>query len=198
MYYYIKGTPVRKGVNYVVIDVHGVGYMIYTSQTSINSIKDSDRDVIMYTKFIVREDAQELYGFTSEEEKNLFESLISVSGVGPKAAAAILSVASAAEIARAVITDDVKTITKAQGVGAKIAKRIILELREKIKNSSLNIEGATAETEETAKENDARSDAVSALIALGYGRDEAYKAVSTVKDDAAVDSIIKQALKSLM
>lgn len=198
MYYYIKGKPVLKGIGNVVIDVHGVGYLINTSQTSLNSIKDGTNEITMYTVFIVREDSQELYGFTTIEEKSMFENLISVSGVGPKAAVSILSVAAPAELARAVITDDVKKITKAQGVGPKIAKRIILELREKLKNADLDLTAADDETISAIELGDSRSDAVSALIALGYSRDEAVKAVGAVDGDMKADEIIKKALVRLI
>lgn len=198
MFYYIKGKPVLKGVSYVVIDVNGVGYLINTSQTSLNSIKEGEGELTMYTVFIVREDAQELYGFTTNEEKNMFESLIAVSGVGPKAAVSILSVTTPAEFARAVITDNVKTITKAQGVGPKIAKRIILELREKMKNVDLDLTSDDEETMATVELNDARGDAVSALMALGYNRDEALKAVGAVEGELPADELIKKALIRLM
>lgn len=198
MFYYIKGKPVLKGVSYVVIDVNGVGYLINTSQTSLNSINEGAGELTMYTVFIVREDAQELYGFTTNEEKNMFESLISVSGVGPKAAVSILSVTTPSELARAVITDNVKTITKAQGVGPKIAKRIILELREKIKNADLDLTSDDEETKAAVELNDARGDAVSALMALGYNRDEAIKAVGAVEGELPADELIKKALIRLM
>lgn len=197
MYYYIKGKPVLKGANYLVVDVHGVGYMIYTSQNSLSSVKDKE-EITMYTSFIVREDSQELYGFTSNEEKNMFESLISVSGVGPKAAVSILSAATPAEFARAIITDDVKTITKAQGVGPKIAKRVILELRSKIKNSDLDLVTDDNNMLMDIGTGDEREDAVSALMTLGYNRDEASRAVNTVEGNLKAEEIIKKALIKLM
>ena len=197
MYYYIKGKPVLKGVNYIVVDVNGVGYMIYTSQNSLNLVKDKD-EITMYTSFIVREDAQELYGFTTNEEKNMFESLISVSGVGPKAAISILSAATPAEFARAIITDDVKTITRAQGVGPKIAKRIILELRSKIKNADLDLVTDDNSILMDIGTGNEREDAASALMALGYNRDEALKAVNSVEGSLKTEEIIKKALIKLM
>ena len=198
MYYYIKGKPVLKGVSYVVIDVNGVGYLINTSQTSLNLIKEGAGELTMYTVFIVREDAQELYGFTTNDEKNMFESLISVSGVGPKAAVSILSVTTPAELARAVITDNVKTITKAQGVGPKIAKRIILELRENMKNADLDLTSDDEGTTAAVELNDARGDAISALMALGYNRDEALKAVGAIEGELRADELIKKELLRLM
>ena len=197
MYYYIKGKPVLKGVNYIVVDVNGVGYMIYTSQNSLNLVKDKD-EITMYTSFIVREDVQELYGFTTNEEKNMFESLISVSGVGPKAAISILSVATPAEFARAIFTDDVKTITRAQGIGPKIAKRVILELRSKIKNADLDLVTDDNSMLMDIGTGNEREDAASALMALGYNRDEALKAVNSIEGSLKTEEIIKQALIKLM
>lgn len=196
MYYYIKGKPVLKGTNYVVIDVNGIGYRITASLNSLNSIHCGENEIALYTHFIVREDAQELYGFTTVEERDMFELLLTVSGVGPKAAAAILSVAATAELAAAVITDNVKAITKAQGVGPKLAKRIILELRDKIKNSELDI--PVGDDVPAINIDGARSDAVSALMALGYGTDEAMKAVGTVEGDLTAEELIKKALIKLM
>ncbi len=197
MYYYIKGKPVLKGVNYIVVDVNGVGYMIYTSQNSLNLVKDKD-EITMYTSFIVREDVQELYGFTTNEEKNMFESLISVSGVGPKAAISILSVATPAEFARAIVTDDVKTITRAQGIGPKIAKRVILELRSKIKNADLDLVTDDNSMLMDIGTGNEREDAASALMALGYNRDEALKAVNSIEGSLKTEEIIKKALIKLM
>lgn len=196
MYYYIKGKPTVKGANFVVIEAGGVGYKINSSSNSLARIYDDDNEVTMYTYFSVREDAQELFGFVSMEEKNMFESLISVSGVGPKAAVAILSVATPSEFAAAVICDDVKVITKAQGVGPKIAKRIILELRDKMKNVDIELpdDSAVAEAE---LQSDARSEAVSALVVLGYGSDDAKKAVMSVEGEMSAENYIKKALAKL-
>lgn len=196
MYYYIKGKPVRVGLNYVVIDVHGVGYMITTSSNSIAMIRGNEKEITMYTYFSVREDAQELYGFISEEEREMFETLIGISGVGPKAAVSILSAATVNEFAAAVLTDNVKVITKAQGIGPKLAKRIILELHDKLQKY-----GFTADTENVpsvSADAGSRSDAVSALVALGYSNDDASKAVAAVEGDMTAEELIKKALIRLM
>lgn len=196
MYYYIKGKPVIKGINYVVVEAGGVGYKINSSANSLDRISESDKEITMYTHFVVREDSQELFGFVSMEEKNMFESLISVSGVGPKAALSILSVATPSEFAAAVICDNVKVITKAQGVGPKLAKRVILELRDKMKNVDIDLP-SDGVAEDIVVSSDARSEAVSALVVLGYSADQAKKAVLSVEGDMSTEEYVKKALVRL-
>lgn len=195
MYYYIKGTLVQKGDNYIVVDANGVGYMIYTSLTSLAEAGDSGREITMYTYLHVREDVMDLFGFTSLEEKNMFLNLISVSGVGPKAALSILSVTTPTKFAVAVITNDVKTLTKASGVGPKMAQRVILELKDKIKTEELEADFNDDETEITS---DNRGEAVSALVVLGYSMSDAQKAVKGIDPSLEVEEIIKKALSSLL
>lgn len=195
MYYYIKGTLVQKSDNYIVVDTNGIGYMINTSLTTLNDLGSSGAEVTIYTYLHVREDAMELFGFSSQEEKNMFVHLISVSGVGPKAALSILSVASPAKFAVAVVTNDVKTITKASGVGPKLAQRIILELKDKLKTDELGIDNSE---EISFDASDNRSEAVSALIVLGYSPADAQKAVSKTDASLGVEEIIKKALGSLL
>ena len=195
MYYYIKGTLVQKGDNYLVVDANGVGYMIYTSLTSLADVGETGRNVTMYTYLHVREDVMDLYGFATVEEKNMFMHLISVSGVGPKAALAILSVTTPAKFAVAVVTNDVKTITKASGVGPKMAQRVILELKDKLKTEDLEID-ADEDTGEIPSDN--KNEAISALIVLGYSPGDAQKAVKGIDGTLNVEEIIKKALSSLM
>lgn len=195
MYYYIKGTLVQKGDNYLVVDANGVGYMIYTSMTSLADVGETGRNVTMYTYLHVREDVMDLYGFATIEEKNMFMHLISVSGVGPKAALAILSVTTPAKFAVAVVTNDVKTITKASGVGPKMAQRVILELKDKLKTEELEID-ADEDTGEIPSDN--KNEAISALIVLGYSPSDAQKAVKGIDGTLNVEEIIKKALSSLM
>lgn len=195
MYYYIKGTLVQKGDNYLVVDANGVGYMIYTSLTSIADVGETGRNVTMYTYLHVREDVMDLYGFATVEEKNMFMNLISVSGVGPKAALAILSVTTPAKFAVAVVTNDVKTITKASGVGPKMAQRVILELKDKLKTEDLDID-MDEDIGEIPSDN--RSEAISALIVLGCSPNDAQKAVKGIDGTLSVEEIIKKALSSLM
>ena len=195
MYYYIKGTLVQKSDNYIVVDANGVGYMIYTSLNSMQNTGEIGKKITIYTYLHVREDVMDLFGFTTIEEKNMFMQLISVSGVGPKAALSILSVTTPAKFAVAVITNDVKTITKASGVGPKMAQRVILELKDKMKTDELEID---LEDESDDILSDNRSEAISALVVLGYSSNDAQKAVNGIDVTLSVEEIIKKALAGLL
>lgn len=195
MYYYIKGTLVQKSDNYIVVDANGVGYMIYTSLNSMQNTGEIGKKITIYTYLHVREDVMDLFGFTTIEEKNMFMQLISVSGVGPKAALSILSVTTPAKFAVAVITNDVKTITKASGVGPKMAQRVILELKDKMKTDELEID---LEDESDDILSDNRSEAISALVVLGYSSNDAQKAIKGIDGTLSVEEIIKKALAALL
>ena len=152
-------------------------------------------ELTMYTHLYVREDAQDLYGFITNEELTLFLQLMSISGIGPKAAISVLSVTTPEQFALAVITNDIKMLTRAQGIGPKAAQRIILELKDKIKTTDAmpeNIKTAAIE------EQNNQSEAITALIVLGYTANEAKRAVSGVDPSMNVEDIIKEALKILM
>lgn len=194
MYYYIRGKLVHRDENFAVIDASGVGYKIYTSSSALQSLAASKDEVTMYTHLYVREDIQDLYGFPSIEEKSMFMTLLSVSGVGPKAALAILSAVSPSELAAAIVTNNAKAITKAQGVGPKLAQRIILELKDKLKSDDIQ-EMVYADDEFIASDN--LSEAVSALVVLGYSPNDAKKAVSGADASMSVEDIIKTALSKL-
>lgn len=195
MYYYIKGKLALKDLNFAVVEAGGVGYLIYTSLKSLSELGEIGSAVTMYTHLNVREDAQDLFGFTTLEEKNMFLHLLSVSGVGPKAALAILSVVTPAQFAVAVVTNDVKTITKASGVGPKLAQRVILELKDKMKNEDLEL---TPEETAEISSSDSMSEAVSALVVLGYSANDAKAAVKKADPGLSTEEIIKKALASLM
>lgn len=194
MYYYIKGKVVYKDENSVAIDSNGVAYLINTTYTSILSIGEKTGDVTMYTYLHVREDIMELYGFTTMEEKKMFILLLSVSGVGPKAALAILSVSEPQKIAAAVVCDDVKTITKAAGVGPKLAQRVILELKDKLKAEDLKLDEFVSDAPQIA--TDSKNEAVSALVSLGYSMADAKNMVEKIDPTLSVEEIIKKALMS--
>ena len=194
MYYYIKGELAIKGDNFAVIDNGGVGYKLYTSAKTLGSFREGDR-VTLYTYLNVHEDVFDLYGFASEEEHTMFINLLSVSGVGPKAALAVLSVMAPKELALAVMTKDTKLLTKAQGVGAKMAQRIVLELLDKLKNSDIVPDESNAQS---VISTDAQSEAVSALIVLGYSQNDAKNAVSGIDDTLKTEEIVKRALVKLM
>jgi len=194
MYYYIKGELALIKENFAVIDCGGVGYKLYASQKTLESFRVGDR-VTMYTYLNVHEDVFDLYGFADEDEHTMFLHLLSVSGVGPKAALSVLSAVTPKELALAVITRDTKVLTKAQGVGAKMAQRIILELADKLKNSEFLPEESRAEE---SINTDAGSEAVSALIVLGYSQNDAKNAVSGIDGTLTTEEIVKRALIKLM
>ena len=172
------------------MEANGVGYKIITTQSSLANIKDGE--VIFYTYLYVREDIFDLYGFSTTEERSAFELLISVSGVGPKAAVAILSCVTASELAIAIVTNQPKTITAAQGVGNKMAQKIILELKDKIKNQDIKPSNYSAAP---VPEED---DTVNALVALGYNQAEIITALRDVPAEYSVEEKIKYGLKNLM
>ena len=195
MYYYIRGKIVHKDESGLAIDANGVAYFMNTTLMSLSRAGEIGTETTMYTYLHIREDVMELYGFASQEEKRMFMMLLSVSGVGPKAALSILSVLSPEKFALAVVTDDVKSITKAAGVGPKLAKRLILELRDKLKNEDL-IQNADSGVEIEDVLTDSRAEAVSALVALGYSAADARNAVKKVDASLSVEEIIKKALVS--
>ena len=193
MYEYIYGKVAEKSLNYVVIDVNGVGYRISTNTFSINGIKEDSAKFFVYLH--VREDEQTLYGFLTAEERNMFLRLIGISGIGPKVALAILSSMTVSQTAAAIITSDVKAFSAVSGVGAKTAQRIILELKESIQKSqgaeSVLLDGTKTETGSV-------NEAVSALVSLGYSKAQAMRAVSSVsKVSMSLEELIVSALKSM-
>ena len=193
MYYYISGTVVSRQDGFVVIDNGGIGYKVFTSETTRTSLRDSG-EAVLYTYLHVREDIFDLYGFATNDERNMFLQLLSVSGVGPKAALAILSVMPPNSVALAVITNDAKSLTKAAGVGAKMAQRIILELKDKLKNAEI----LPAEITEEISITDSQSEAVSALMVLGYSQNDAKRAVAKTDASLPTEEIVRHALTNLM
>lgn len=200
MYYYIKGTLMHKGDNYIVVDASGIGYRIFTSLECIEKSPHTGSDVTVYTYLNVREDAMELYGFYSEEERAMFLMLISVSGVGPKAGLALLSVASPQKLAAAIVMGDEKLLTKASGVGPKAAKRVILELKDKIDTDTLGIDGDDGVTlsDDTEIIADSRAEAMSALVVLGYSANDAKNVLMKLDATLTTEELIKKALLQLM
>ncbi len=183
-----------------VIDANGVGYACFTSQNTLAALQEGKR-ARLYTCLYVREDIFDLYGFAQEEELAYFKLLISVSGVGPKAALSILSVANPSQIALSVLTGDAALFVQAPGIGKKIAQRIVLELRDKMTKEQLSAAGER-EPEGTAggaaAESDTVNEAVSALVALGYSRPEALKAMEGMDTaGAGAEDMIKYCLKKL-
>lgn len=197
MFYYLKGNISYKGENFVAIDVNGAGYKVFTSADALSNCKIGE-ETTFFTHVYIREDTFDIYGFPSNEELGLFEILISISGVGPKAGLSVLSALKPSEIITAVVTNDAKAITKAQGVGSKLAQRIILELKGKISDADIlsGLKGENAYTDFPVGDN--FSEAINALISLGYSSVEARRAVAAVKNTSSVEDMIKEALKRMM
>lgn len=197
MFAYIKGRleEVYSNSNKVVVDVGGIGYEVTVPSSLISKLPEQGSIVKLYTYFNVREDVQELYGFYGKEDKNIFEKLITVSGIGPKVAMGILSTLSASQLAVAIVTGDIKTLCTAPGVGKKTAQRIVLELKEKIDKEEII---QPPEPEMPSAAQDHTHEVVQALIALGYNSSEAMEALSSIEDkNQDVSTLIRLALKAL-
>lgn len=200
MFYYLNGVVAHMGPYLAVIDCGGVGYACKTTQYTLSALQQGQK-AKLYTYLHVREEIFELYGFATENELNCFQMLISVSGVGPKAALAILSSTTPERLATAIITGDEKFLTGAPGVGKKIAQRVILELKDKLAKGQIGVPagesyGGTGVT--VIPENKA-SEAAAALAVLGYGPAEINEALKGIAmDDLPLEAVIKQALKKMV
>ena len=201
MFYYLMGELAYKDLNTCVIDCSGVGYKLTVSQiTSENLSSYLGKKVKLFTHLAVREDGIELFGFGTEEERSCFNKLISVSGVGPKAATSILSVMTPEALSIAICTNDPKAIAKAQGIGGKTAARIILELKDKIsKDISLSELSTTAQSISAGIVNGGKntSEAIEALTVLGYDKSTILSVMKNIDTNLDVGDIIKAALKQL-
>lgn len=198
MFYSLTGKIVYSDITRVAIECSGIAFDVTTSVNTLRKLGNVGDIATVYTYLAVREDGVELFGFYDNEELQYFKMLISVSGVGPKAAVAILSVLSPEMLALSITAGDVKSITKAQGVGPKIAQRIVIELKDKVSKlvPSTVSTGKIAET--AAVLHGGNSDeAVSALMALGYSHSEAAHAISSLDASLGVEELIKQALRNL-
>ncbi len=200
MYYYISGELVLAEPNTAVVDASGVGYKMTISGNTLGYLAGKlGSRVKLYTYLAVREDAMELYGFSSLEEQDAFKLLISVSGVGAKSAVSILSLMSPERFASAVMTGDSKAIAKAQGIGAKTAARIVLELKDKVgKELSADDTYTSADDGTQGDHGNNISEAANALMVLGYSRAEAMFALKGADPKADIEALIKGALSKLM
>lgn len=198
---FVRGTAVDMTENSVIVEAGGIGYEIYMTGTDLSQIHMGE-EVKIHTYFNVREDAMQLYGFRSKDDLQMFKLLLGVNGVGPKAAVGVLAGITADELRFAILSDDVKTLSKAPGIGKKTAQKLILELKDKMK-----LEGAfelkLAHEQEKAvaglgEISDGRQEAVEALVALGYSSTDALRAVRKVTDVAPddVEGLLKAALKN--
>ena len=202
MFYYLNGTVTLLDANLAVIDCGGVGYACHTTNYTLARLQ-LGKPAKLFTYCNIKEDAFDIFGFSSREELNCFELLLAVSGVGPKAALAVLSLLSPEKFALAVCTDDRKTISRANGIGPKTAARIILELKDKLLKENggaiPEIPGMSAAAPASPAGRGKLSEAVDALVVLGYSRPEALAALKTVDtDQLELEAIIRAALKNLM
>lgn len=202
MFYYLEGKVVVLEQGLAVIDCTGVGYACHTSQNTLSMLKSGQR-ARLYTYLYVREDIFDLYGFAEQEELSCFKMLIGISGVGPKAALAILSVAPPSRLALSIITGDEKLLTQAPGIGKKIAQRIVLELRDKLAKEQL--EGASsASVPALAVQQGGKAavnhtqEAVAALMVLGYSQAEALHSMENLQPEGMeTEDMIRYCLKRL-
>ncbi len=198
---YIKGTYTMQFENGIVVETSsGIGFEIFIPQGSPIYKHAEGDEVQVFTEMIVREDDMSLYGFHNRESLEFFKLLTTVSGIGPKGAMGILGSMPLDQLRQAIALGDVKAISKAQGVGKKTAERLVVELKDKVGSPDIDMStGELMGAGDTAPDgNDARSEAISALISLGYARAEAFKAVSAVGDEGLTsEEYIKKALRSL-
>ena len=190
---YIRGIVTEKNINTIVVECSGIGYDIFATGRDIDKLSNGS-GVLIHTYLRISEDAHTLYGFLNKDDIDMFKKLIGVNGVGPKAALSIMSTLSGFDLKMAIVSEDHKAISAAVGVGVKIAKKIILELKEKVDIDGIasikvnNMEGSSVATE-----------AVEALVSLGYSSSEAYKAVREIeiKDGDTIEDVLKLALKKM-
>lgn len=195
---YIRGTLRQKNNEYIVVEIGGLGFEIYMSTNSNVYLSDVGDDVTVYTQMIVREDDISLYGFSDRDELGLFKKLITVSGIGAKVAIGILSSMPTHEIVKAIAFEDEKSLMRANGVGKKSAQRIILELRDKMEGIEASYYMESGVSPNPAAQTDDKSEALNALVVLGYSKSEAASALSKVNPEGlSTEDIIKQALKNL-
>ncbi len=198
MFAYIEGTLEEVGIDSVVLDHQGIGYQIYLPVSNLDRLVRGTHNVRIHTHFWVSETGIALYGFLTREEKEMFLMLLSVNGVGPKAALAVMGSLTLDELRFAIISEDAKTISKAPGIGPKSAKRIILDLKDKIDMEdavSVRLDGGAIDLSTASVKNDT----VAALIALGYSGPEALRAYNEIEnaDELDTDQALKECLKRM-
>lgn len=197
----IRGIILEKQPPQLLVDVHGVGYEIDAPMSTFYQLPDVGQEVTILTHFVVREDAQLLYGFYTRDERNLFKTLLKVNGVGPRLALTILSSTATDEFVRLVLSNDTASLVRLPGIGKKTAERLVIEMRDKLSDWASH----TPATDSIAKIkiNHARhqtlQDAISALISLGYKQQEANRTVTKIDDGSATsEELIRRALREMM
>lgn len=201
----LRGQIVEKIAPEIVIECQGVGYEVAMPMTSIYSLPEVGQEAVVYTHFVVREDAQLLYGFANKTERKLFRLLIKVNGVGPKLGLAILSAMSAEQFVSCVIHDDLTTMVKIPGVGKKTAERLLIEMRDRLKDwhqdtdMPLEVQSAQIEVMSSLGKSDEKGDAINALVSLGYTQNQAEKSIKKIyQPEMKSEDIIRDALKSMI
>lgn len=197
MLYNIRGKLTVSDVNFIVVECGGVGFKCFTTLNTVKNIGRTGDEVNVFTYLSVREDAMDLYGFATLDELNAFKLLISVSGIGPKAAAAILSELAPDRLAVCIASGDAKAITKAQGVGKKTAERVVLELKDKMGSIAVGDASDVVSSVASVGESSNSAEAVEALVALGYSQSDAAVVVGSMDKSLSVDEMIRNGLKQL-
>lgn len=195
----IQGVILEKQAPQLLIDVNGIGYEVLAPMTTIYQLPAVGEVVTLHTHFVVREDAQLLYGFADQRDRSLFQALIRVNGVGPKLALTILSGIEIDDFVRCVRSGDTAALVRLPGVGKKTAERLLVEMKDRLKDWTVDTTGDEAQPE-AAMAMDYLAEAESALVALGYKPAEASKAIAAVNDDSITGSeeLIRRALKSMV
>lgn len=198
---YIKGTVAYKGKDFIVIENHGIGYQVRVPSRVLDEL-ESGVSAMLHTYLYVREDNVSLFGFSSIQELDTFQILLGISGIGPKAALSVLSTMTVEDLYYAVFSEDAKSIAKTPGIGPKGAKRMIIELKDKLNLEDLDLVSDSREetSPQPAANGDNISDTVQALVALGYSNGEAYRAVHSVAEADTLDAeqLLKEALKKVL
>ena len=195
---YLKGEVAGIYEDRIILEVGGIGYNIYMPASSLELIDGIGAEVKIYTYLLVREDALLLYGFLTKDDLDFYKKLITVNGIGPKGALALLSVMTVDELRFAILSGDSKQIGKAPGIGPKTAQRLIIDLKDKVE-PALAFDGAVRNEEQQGGRmmNKVLEEAAEALVALGYSQTESYKAVRSVENCDDVETVLKEALTKM-
>lgn len=197
MIYNVKGTLTYTDPTFAVVECGGVGFKCFVSMTTLRELTSIGTQVNLFTHMAVREDAMDLYGFATQEELQAFKLLITVSGVGPKAAIAILSVLPPDRLSIAISSGDIKSIQAANGIGKKTAERVVLELKDKILGVASDRASSMVEGIQFASTNSNAQEAVEVLVSLGFTQSDAATVVGSMDKSLSVDDMIRQGLKKL-
>lgn len=197
MIYSVRGILIYAEPTFAVVECGGVGFKCFISNSTLASLPSSGKEVNLLTYMSIREDAMDLYGFSTPNELDAFKLLISISGVGPKAAISILSALTPDKLAIAVSSGDVKSIQQAQGIGKKTAERIVLELKDKMVGVASGSASVVVEGIKNVSTNNNAQEAVEVLVSLGYNQSDAAAVIGGLDPSMSVDDMIRKGLKAL-